>query len=73
MVNLEILKDVLKRHRISAKLTQKELANKVKIAQPYYCDIERGRCDPSLKVFSRLAAILDIDMNILKEKEFDNS
>ena len=68
-----MLKNVLKTQRIAENLSQKELANKVKITQSYYSDIERGRCDPSLKVFSRLAAVLDIDMNILKEKEFDNN
>ena len=49
-----------------SKFTQKEIAKEANITQSYYSDIERGRCDPSLKVFSRLAAILDIDMNILK-------
>ena len=70
---METLKNVLKTQRIAANLSQKELANKAKITQPYYSDIERGRYDPRLKVFSRIAAILDIDMNNLKEKEFDNS
>ena len=63
---MEKLHGILKNHRIAAKLSQKELAEKANIKQPYYSDIERGRCNPSLPVFSKIAAILDIDMNILK-------
>ena len=66
------LSEVIKNSRIKAKLSQKELAIKANIKQPYYSDIERGRCNPSLKVFSKLAAILDIDMNILKPKLTNN-
>ena len=64
---MKILTEILKSKRIEAKLSQKELAEKANIKQPYYSDIERGRCDPSLKVFSKLAAVLNIDMNILKQ------
>ena len=70
---MNTLTAILKSRREEANLTQKELANKTNIAQPYYCDIERGRRTPSLKVFSKLAAILDIDMNILKDNNFDKS
>ena len=60
------LKEILKKHRTAAKLSQRKLAEKINIKQPYYSDIERGRCNPSLPVFSKIAAILNIDMNILK-------
>lgn len=60
------LKEILKKHRTAAKLSQKELAEKINIKQPYYSDIERGRCNPSLPVYTKLATILDIDMNELK-------
>ena len=62
---MKILKDILKSRRIEENLSQQELADKVEITQTYYSDIERGRTTPSLKVASKLAAILNIDMNIL--------
>ena len=64
MINL--IKDILKNYRKNANFTQQELANKINISQCYYSSIENGRFEPSLKTFSKLAAILDIDMNILK-------
>ena len=67
------LKNILKTQRIKAHLTQQELADKVNITQTGYSRIERGTKNPSLKVFSKLAAILDIDMNILKDNNFDKS
>ena len=70
---MKMLRELLKIKRTEAKLSQQELADKANIAQTYYSDIERGRCAPSLKVFSKLAAILDIDMNILKDNIFDKS
>lgn len=73
MKNLkEIVTENLTFKRKAANLSQQELAKKANIAQTYYSDIERGRCNPSLKVFSKLAAILDIDMNILKPKLTNN-
>lgn len=72
MVTLLIVCNVLKKRRLENNLSQKELADKVNIAQTYYSDIERGRCNPSLNVFSKLATVLDIDMNILKQDEILN-
>ena len=63
---METLKNILKNYRKKAKLTQKQIAKKINISQCYYSAIETGRLNPSLKVFSQLAAILNIDMNILK-------
>ena len=64
---MESFRDILKKKRVKANLTQKELANKINITQSNYSGIENGYIIPSLKVFSKLAIILDIDMNILKE------
>jgi len=58
--------DVLKSAREKAGLTQMELSNKVGVSRAYYADVERGRYTPSLKVLSRLADILGIDLNFLK-------
>ena len=66
-MKLEILKDVLKERRINANLSQQELANRINISQVGYSKIERGNKNPSLKTYTKLAAVLGFDMNILKE------
>lgn len=55
--------DVLKSAREKAGLTQLELSSMVGVSRAYYADIERGRYNPSLKVLTRLADILGIDLN----------
>lgn len=55
--------DVLKKAREKAGLTQQELATLVGVSRAYYADVERGRYTPSLKVLSRLAEVLGIDLN----------
>ena len=60
------IKTVLKDRRLAAQLSQKEIAEKINITQAGYSKMENGDIIPSLKTFSKLAAILDIDMNILK-------
>ncbi|MEE0404750.1 helix-turn-helix transcriptional regulator [Megasphaera elsdenii] len=60
--------DVLKSAREKAGLTQLELSGMVGVSRAYYADVERGRYTPSLKVLSRLADILGIDLNFLKQK-----
>ena len=63
MKNLE---DLLKEKREKMGLSQRAIAKKINITQDGYSKIERGYKNPSLKTFSKLAAVLDIDMNILK-------
>ena len=43
------------------------------ISRAYYADVERGRYTPSLKVLSRLADILGIDLNFLKRNDGNTS
>nr|DAY75985.1 MAG TPA: helix-turn-helix domain protein [Caudoviricetes sp.] len=66
MIQVNKIGDVLKSAREKAGLTQMELSNKVGVSRAYYADVERGRYTPSLKVLSRLADILGIDLNFLK-------
>lgn len=61
--------DVLKSAREKAGLTQLELSGMVGVSRAYYADVERGRYTPSLKVLSRLADILGIDLNFLKQND----
>ena len=41
-------------------ISQKELAERAKISQSFLCDIEQGRCKPSIDTALRLAKVLDI-------------
>lgn len=41
-------------------ISQKELAERAKISQSFLCDIEQGRCKPSIDTAVRLAEVLDI-------------
>lgn len=65
--------DVLKSAREKAGLTQLELSGMVGVSRAYYADVERGRYTPSLKVLSRLANILGIDLNFLKRNDGNTS
>ena len=64
---MKILAKVLRTQRTKAKLTQKALAEKANIKQPYYSDIERGLCAPSLKTCLKLSVVLGFSMDDLKE------
>ena len=65
--------DVLKAAREKAGLTQLELSGMVGVSRAYYADVERGRYTPSLKVLSRLADVLGIDLNFLKQNDGNTS
>lgn len=65
--------DVLKSAREKAGLTQLELSSMVGVSRAYYADIERGRYNPSLKVLTKLADILGIDLNFLKLNDGNTS
>jgi len=51
---------LLKKKRESLQLTQKQVAEKVKISRSYYSDIETGRTIPSVKVLLRLNDLMNI-------------
>ena len=50
----------LKKARLKAKLTQKDLAEKLDIHVNYYARIERGEENPSLETLKKLTKILKI-------------
>lgn len=50
----------LKKARLKAKFTQKELAEKVGVHVNYYARIERGEENPSLETLKKLTKILKI-------------
>ena len=41
-------------------ISQKELAEKAGISQSFLCDIEQGRCKPSIDTAIKLARVLDV-------------
>lgn len=57
---------VIKEARDRSGMTQYQIADAVGVSRAYYADVERGRYTPSLKLLSRLAVLLDIDLNFLK-------
>lgn len=58
---------ILKEARLKAGKSQQEVADEINVSRPYYSDVERGRYTPSLKALSKLAVLLNIDLNFLKE------
>lgn len=64
---------VIKEAREKAKMTQYQIADAVGVSRTYYADVERGRYTPSLKLLSRLAVLLDIDLNFLKQNDGNTS
>lgn len=53
-------KNKLRVNRLKAKLTQKELAEKLGVHVNYYARIERGEENPSLETLKKLTKILKI-------------
>ena len=50
----------IKARREQLGISQKELAEKAKISQSFLCDIEQGRCKPSIDTAVKLAEVLEI-------------
>ena len=50
----------IKERREQLGISQKELADRAGISQSFLCDIEQGRCKPSIDTAVRLARVLDI-------------
>lgn len=48
----------IRKKRKDLGMSQKELAEKCGIAQGTLCDIEHGRCNPSLQVAIKIARVL---------------
>ena len=50
----------IKERREQLGISQKELAERAKISQSFLCDIEQGRCKPSIDTAIKLAQVLDV-------------
>ena len=65
--------ETLRDARKSKRMTQNEVAEKVGVSRTYYADVERGRYNPSLGLMARLARILNINLNFLKQNDGNTS
>ena len=60
---------VLRDARKKTRQTQYEIAEQAGVSRSYYGDVERGRYAPSVRLLSKLGAILNIDLNFLKTND----
>lgn len=78
-MNANILGSYLKRKRMESGLAQIDVAEKLGYTTPQYIsNFERGTCQPSLKILTRLADIYQIDIKeffdvIIEQQKFDLS
>ncbi|MGM9884689.1 helix-turn-helix transcriptional regulator [Streptococcus hyointestinalis] len=64
-----MLKDNLKKARLKAGLTQKEVAERLGVAQQQYARWEQGHRNPKIEVLDKLAEIFGITTNALKGRD----
>ena len=50
----------IKKRREQLGISQKELAERAKISQSFLCDIEQGRCKPSIDTAIKIAQVLNV-------------
>jgi len=65
------LKDRIKEARTNNHLTQEQLAVKLGIAKSTLAGYETGSREPSIEMFGKMMAILDVDANFLYQDEMD--
>lgn len=59
----------IKNRREELKMSQKELAERTGMSQSLICDIEQGRCKPSIDTALKLAEALKVkDIRFFKEQ-----
>lgn len=69
MTEKNVLGAAIKNARRNKGLKQLQLASITKLSRSYISDIENGRYNPSIETLSKIAACLDMDLNILKKTE----
>jgi putative transcriptional regulator len=55
-----VLRDELRKARIAAGLTQEELAAKAGVSREYVNYVERGKSDPTVKMFVKLCKAMGV-------------
>jgi transcriptional regulator with XRE-family HTH domain len=61
-----VIGKIVREKRKEQRKTQGELAKQVGISRVYIAGIETEKYNPSIKVLVRIADVLDIDLNFLK-------
>ena len=69
MLDKKALGRTIKKTRTEKKLKQVDVSAFTGLSRKYISDIENGRYMPSVEALSRLAACLDMDLNLLKMTE----
>ena len=67
--NLKMLKDNIKKARLDAGLTQKEVAEKLSVAQAQYARWENGGRNPKDETVEKLAKIFNTSFETLKGRD----
>lgn len=67
--NLKMLKDNIKKARLDAGLTQKEVAEKLGVAQAQYARWENGGRNPKDETVEKLAEIFNTSFETLKGRD----
>jgi len=55
----------VKRRRLELRLTQQQLAKKLKVSQPYLSDVENGKCSPMLETLAEFSDALEVPPSYL--------
>lgn len=66
MRKLSIGKEIKRKRNVNG-LTQDELADKIGVSRNYISDLENDRYVPSVKTLSKIANVLQMDLNFLSE------
>ena len=60
---------IIKNRRLELKISQKKLAEKVGITQPFMAEIESGRKNPSMETLDKICDLLSLNSITLSEQE----
>ena len=66
---MEIFQKRLKQERLACRLTQRDMADRLRIAQPSYIRYENGSSEPTLEKLAAIADILDVSVDYLLGRE----
>ncbi|MDF2933450.1 MAG: helix-turn-helix protein [Chryseobacterium sp.] len=68
-----MLKEKLKQTRIDKKFSQQDMAKHLNISQPHYLRKEKGEIEIRDEEWERMAKLLDVEVDDIKETDRENS
>jgi len=68
-----MLKEKLKQTRINKKFSQQDMAKHLNISQPHYLRKEKGEIEIRDEEWERMAKLLDVEVDDIKETSKENS